>query len=131
MPAQLRAIEDDFEELAKTLAALIDQYDEDPTTASTLESLRAAHDKAKRGAELVRQLREGKSRVCFPPKADISSYHEPTLRIGLVSAMGRKLSCAGVSAHRFDLAAHQNRTAILSNPRLSWTAPVATRAVSP
>jgi hypothetical protein len=60
MPAQLRAIEDDFEELAKTLAALIDQYDEDPTTASRLESLRAAHDKAKRGAELVRQLREGK-----------------------------------------------------------------------
>jgi len=53
----LKAVQADFEELAKRLTALLEAYEDEGQPVVVVERLRAARDNAARGAELARELR--------------------------------------------------------------------------
>ena len=58
---ELRAIEADFRALARHLESLIELYVGDPSLCRHVGELRAAHEKAVSGAELVLQHLEQRS----------------------------------------------------------------------
>jgi hypothetical protein len=61
MQSELRKIENDFEALAARLAALMNHYAEDPTSADAQESVGRAFGKATEALALLRMYRTGQS----------------------------------------------------------------------
>jgi hypothetical protein len=57
MKSELRAIENEFEALAARLAALMNHYAEDPTSADAEEKMRRAFQKATEAVALLRIYR--------------------------------------------------------------------------